>query len=120
MQAFKRLLKEDSMDYSINNNTSKKRNRVSLPQAPFLEPSESHVQGHVPSLRTSLRASFPLSGAKPFHPQENDLYSGDDYDDDYVGDADFGDSDDENYEIKVGKRRRSSVSERSSLKKHHL
>ena len=109
------------MDYSTYiSNSSKKRNRASLPPGHHIEPLESQVQGRVASLRSSHRRSFPMGGIKPIPFEENEPYSGDDYDDDYLDDANFADSDDENYDSKVGRRRQSSNIDRSRLKKHHL
>eukprot|EP00250_Pteridium_aquilinum_P012903 c21018_g1_i1 orf=256-5733(+) len=104
-QAFKRLMKEDSMDYSAYASTiSRKRNRSSVvPGVQQVEESEVQENGHIPVLRPVRRKSAPFS-IKTSLPGDGDGNS----DDDAVNDEDYDEDEDDDYQGKVKKRRRST------------
>lgn len=116
-QAFKRLMKEDSMDYSTYiSNISRKRNRSSVPSGGHhMEDMEAQGNGHVPNLRPVRRKSVPM-GIKTVSAEEDDGCS----DDDAAIDDDYNEDDDSHYYGKVKRHRRSSSAGRVRSKKQFL
>ncbi|KAI5058048.1 hypothetical protein GOP47_0026218 [Adiantum capillus-veneris] len=104
-QAFKRLMKEDTMDYSAYaSSIVRKRNRSShVPAVQHMEEVEMPENGHIPTLRSGRRKSAPVLSKAP-DVDDRDGYS----DDDDVADDDYDEDQDDDYHSKAKRRRRST------------
>lgn len=112
-QAFKRLMKEDTMDYSAYaSNITRKRSRSSVvPGVQHTEEMEVPENGHIPISRPARRKSAPVCIKTPIAEE------GDEYSDNDVSDEDYDEDEDDNYRSKPKRRRRSMGAGRLRPKK---
>ncbi|MCO5609932.1 hypothetical protein L7F22_064167 [Adiantum nelumboides] len=115
-QAFKRLMKEDTMDYSAYaSSIVRKRNRSSVvPAVQYIEEVENPENGHIPTLRSARRKSAPVASKAP------DANDQEQYSDDDVADDDYDEDQDDDYHGKAKRRRRSAAAGRTRSTRRQL